>query len=139
MSKWVLDPTPLARSTQTSNGPKVRMGNMDRNGPLLLSPPRQAMFAPGCIPPIIQTTRGLLSHHHTTLILLTQVIRDQSRHTTTIHKLVAKVTEVMVVRRAMFRLQDPASEEARLGINMELVEGVPESHLSVFRGALAVR
>ena len=98
------------------------------------------MFVQECIPPITRTnTHGPLSHHHITLILLTRVIHDQSRHTITIRKPVGKDTEVMVVRPAMFRLQGLASEEARLGINTELVEGVPESHLSVFRGALAVR
>ena len=116
------------------------MDSTDKSGPLPLLLLRQAMFAQGCIPPIIQTTtRGLPSHHHTILILLTQVIRDQSLHITTIHKPVGKDTEVMAVQRAMFRLQGLASEEARLGTNMELVEGVPENHLSVFRGALVVK
>jgi hypothetical protein len=98
------------------------------------------MSAQGCTPPIIQTTtHGPLSHHHITLILLTQVIRDQSRRITTIRKPVGKGTEVMVVRRAMFLLQGLASEEARLGTNMEPVEGVQENRLSEFRGALVVR
>ena len=116
------------------------MDSMGTSGLLPLSPLQQAMSARGCTPPIIQiSTRGLLSHHHITLILLTQVIRDQSHHIITTHKRVGKVTEAMVVRRVMFRLQGLANDEGRPEISMELVEGAPENHPSESRSALAVR
>lgn len=139
-SRWVLDPIPPARSTPINNGPKARMDSTDTNGLPPPSPPRQVMSAQGCTLLIIQTnTRGLPSHHHITLILLIRAIHDQSRHTTTTHKRVEKGTEAMVVLQAMFRPQDLASDEARLGTSTEPVEGAPENHPSVFRSALAVR
>lgn len=140
MSRWGLDPTPPAHSTPTSNGPKSRMDSTDTNGLLPPLPLRPAMFARACTPPITQTsTRGLLSHHHITLILPTQAIRDQSRLTTTTRKQVQRVTEVMGVRQAMFRLQGLAKDEARLVISMEPVEGVLANHPSEFRNAPVVR
>ena len=139
-SRWVLVPIPQARSTLTSNGLKGRMDSMGTNGLLPLSLLRRAMSVQECTPQIIQTSiRGLLNHHHTTLILPTRVTRDQSHHTTTTRKRAGKGTEVMVVRRAMYLLQGLASEEARLETNMELVEGVPENHPLAFRNVLVVR
>jgi len=138
--RWVLGHTPPALSTPTSNGPKARMDSTDTNGPLPPSPPRRVMFAQGCTPPIIRTnTRGLPSPHHTTSILLTRVTRDQSRHITTTHKRAGKGTEVMVVRRAMFRLQDLVRGGVRPGTSMELVEGALANHPSAFRSAPVVR
>jgi len=116
------------------------MDNTDTNGPLPPSPPRPVMFARACTPPIIQTnTRGLPSRRHITSILLTRVTRDQSRHITTTPKRVGKGTEVMVVRRAMFRLRGPVRDGVRPGTSMELVEGALENHPSAFRSVLVVR
>lgn len=107
------------------------------NGPL---PPlllQRVTFARGCTPLIIQiSTRGHLSHHHTTLIPLT---RDQSRHIITTPKRAGKVTEVMGVQRAMFRLRGLASDGVRLEISMGPAEGVPENRLLASRSALVVR
>ena len=139
-SRWVLARIPLARSTPTSSGPKARMDSTDTNGPLPPSPLRQATFALGCTPPIIQiSTRGHPNRHHITLIPPTRVTRDQSRHTTTTRKRAGKDTEVMAVRQATFRLRGLASGEARHETSMEPVEGVPENHPSVSRSALVVR
>ena len=116
------------------------MDSTDTSGPLPPSPLQQATFVLGCTPPITQiSTRGHLSHHHTTLILLTLAIHDQSHHTTTTHKQVVKVTEVMGVRQAMFRLQDLANDGALLGISMELVEEALENHPLESRNAPVVR
>jgi len=138
--RWVLGRIPPARSILTSNGPKARMDNTDTNGPLPPSPPRRAVFVQGCTLPIIQTsTRGLPSRRHITSTLPTRVTRDQSHHITTTHKGEGKGTEVMAVRRAMFRLRGLVRDGVRLGTSMELVEGAPENHPSAFRSALVVR
>ena len=116
------------------------MDSTDMNGLHPPLPPQQAVFAQGCIPPITQTnTRGHLSRHHITLIPLTQATRDQSRHTTITHKLVARVMEVMGVRQATFRLQGLVNAGVLPEISMERVEGVLVNHPLEFRNALVAR
>lgn len=135
--RWVLGLIPPVHSTPTSNGPKSRMDSTDTNAPLPPLPLQQAMSAQGCTPLTIQiSTRGHLSHHHTTLIPLT---RDQSRHITTTPRRVEKATEATGVQRAMFRLRDLASDGVRLETSTELAEEVLASHLLGFRSALVVR
>ena len=116
------------------------MDSTDTNGlppPLLL---QRAVFAQECTPPITQiNTRGHLSHHHITLILLTQVTHDQSRHIIITHKPVARVTEVMGVRQVMFRLQGLVNAGVLPEISMERAEGVLANHPLEFRNALVVR
>jgi hypothetical protein len=73
------------------------------------------------------------------LILPTQDIRDQSRHITTTHKLAEKVMAVMGAQQAMFHPQDLVSDEARLEINTEPVEGALESRPLEFRSVRVVK
>jgi len=113
---------------------------MDTNGLHHPSPLQQATFAQECILPIIQiNTRGHLSHHHTTLILLTQVTLDQSRHITTTRKVVVRVTEAMGVRQVTFRLQGLVNAGVLPEISMERVEGALANRLLEFRNALVAR